>query len=116
MLKQPNISYCGLDCTTCILYQKNSNHPIENPVITQNLEPEPLFPNDLDFETFLTKLQNQYGPCEGCVNGSGFLNCLVHTCAQSKGLSTCADCPKLEHCDLIKADFWKMPVLLTHKK
>ncbi|NHJ87353.1 MAG: DUF3795 domain-containing protein [Asgard group archaeon] len=116
LLQKSNISYCGLDCKSCILNQNLSPKSIKDSPIPSNQDLESLFPNGNNFDIFLSKLSQQFGHCEGCVNSSGFPNCLVHKCAQAKGFATCAECSELEHCALIKADFWKLPILLNYRK
>ena len=116
LLQKPSISYCGLDCKTCILHQNLSAKSITNLTLPRDQELESIFPNGNDFGTFLSKLSEHFGHCEGCVTGSGFPDCLVHKCATAKGFATCAECSELPICELIKADFWKLPILLNYRK
>lgn len=105
------ISCCGLDCNACdakIATLANDN----------NLR-----------EKVAEKWRTQYNAagitadminCTGCTEPGAKFNhcsqCEIRKCALSKNFKTCAECDKLETCDIVKSVYQYVPEALQNLK
>lgn len=61
---------------------------------------EPAFKNYREFEEVLAGIVRLFGSCPGCAAGGGDPNCAIRDCCREKTYTTCADCPKLNKCEV----------------
>jgi hypothetical protein len=92
------IAYCGLDCEKCDAYlaTKNNDQALREKTaqLWSKLNNTPILPEHIN--------------CEGCrSNGVKTFYCStlcsIRSCALGKGVTTCGDCPEMEHCPTVRA-------------
>ncbi|HEY4788721.1 MAG TPA: DUF3795 domain-containing protein [Bacteroidales bacterium] len=104
------IACCGLNCAACDARIATVTN--DNELRTKTAEKwgaqfnAPLTPEMIN--------------CTGCREpGAKFSHCAqceIRKCVQSKGFQTCADCSKLENCDLVKNILQYVPEALPNLK
>jgi len=87
------ISYCGLNCLNCEIYQATTNETKEKKIETA--KKYNLNVDDIN--------------CFGCSDNQGTIfkdcrDCKVRVCGISKGLSNCGECPEYP-CDKLDLHF-----------
>jgi hypothetical protein len=103
------LAYCGLDCEECPVYIATQT---DDDALRQTtardwslLYAEYLGKSSLDLEDM---------NCEGCLPLEnrlfvGCQNCPMRACAGIKALSTCAECPEYEACEMLGGFFRANP-------
>jgi hypothetical protein len=95
---EKRIACCGLDCATCDA--RIATLADDNELRTQTAE-------KWKVQHGATSLTPEMINCTGCrETGVKFAHCAeceIRNCVISKGFETCADCDKLENCEITKS-------------
>jgi len=106
---------CGIYCGACDIFLGKSMrlakelHRIMDGFNIRDIAPFVMETEQEQISDFLAILE-QWGngkQCPGCIKGGGNPNCPIETCAQEKGLYTCAECDRMpcyQPCYQDKAD------------
>lgn len=109
--KKDTIAFCGLDCEKCDAYiaTKNDDQALREKTakLWAELNNAPILPEHIN--------------CEGCrVNGRKTIYCEslcgIRQCALKKGVTTCGECPDMEHCPILGEIISHCPDALNNLK
>ncbi|MHA2142670.1 MAG: DUF3795 domain-containing protein [Candidatus Thorarchaeota archaeon] len=117
-----SLSYCGLFCRGCGIYQGKVAKQIEGlqRILTSSKiggrqsslsEEEPVFKHYDKFEQVLEGIKGFFGGCAGCRDGGGIPDCKARSCASVRGYQTCVDCIRMESCSELETRPWALPAL-----
>ncbi|HLN73660.1 MAG TPA: DUF3795 domain-containing protein [Prolixibacteraceae bacterium] len=104
------IACCGLDCTTCDAWKATLTDDNTLRTITaENWKVQ-----------FSADITPEMINCTGCreegVKFAHCAECKIRNCVKMKGFETCADCGKLDSCELIKNIHQYVPDALLNLK
>jgi hypothetical protein len=104
------IACCGLDCNTCDA--RKDTVADDNELRAQTAEKwKGQFSADITHEMI-----NCTGCREAGVKFAHCAECEIRNCVKAKGFETCADCEKLEDCNLTKSIHQYVPEALLNLK
>lgn len=106
------VSYCGLYCGACGIYQGKIKQAVESlrnvigaygfdKISSELAKWEQSFQHYSEFEKVMGGLIKLFGECPGCVDGGGNPSCLIRECCMEKEYVMCSDCAKMNTCNRI---------------